>query len=54
MEYSETDGPTLSQETLAVTKDQAQLCIKSCCVFLSVADEQLMRRKMGTHLSLYT
>jgi hypothetical protein len=50
MEYSETDGPTLSQETLAVTKDQAQLCIKSCCVFLSV----LMRRKMGTHLSLYT
>ena len=54
MEHGEADGPTLSQETLAVTKDQAQVCIKSCCVFLSVADEQLMGRKMGTHFSLYT
>jgi hypothetical protein len=53
MEHGEVDGPSLSQEALAVTRDQAQVCIKSCCMFLSVSDEQLMGRKMGTHFSLY-
>lgn len=53
MEHGEGGGPTLSQDTLAVTREQAQVCIKSCCMYLSTADEQLMGRKMGTHFSLY-
>lgn len=53
MEHGEGDGLPLDQETLAVTRDQAQGCIRGCCLFLSVADEQLMRRKMGTHFTLW-
>ncbi|KAF2000728.1 hypothetical protein P154DRAFT_619961 [Amniculicola lignicola CBS 123094] len=53
MEHGEGEGPPLDHETLAVTKDQAAGCIKGCCLFLSVADEQLMGRKMGTHFTLW-
>lgn len=53
MEHGDGDGVPFDQETLAVTRDQAQGCIRGCCLFLSIADEQLMGRKMGTHFSLW-
>jgi len=36
-----------------VTRGQAQDCLRSSALFLSIADEQLMGRKMGTHFTLY-
>ncbi|KAF2184813.1 hypothetical protein K469DRAFT_688419 [Zopfia rhizophila CBS 207.26] len=54
MEHGESgDGVLLDHETLTVTKDQAQGCIRGCCLFLSIADEQSMGRKMGTHFTLW-
>jgi hypothetical protein len=41
------------QETVRVTRGQAQDCLKSSALFLGIADEQLMGRKMGTHFTLY-
>lgn len=53
MENSQNEGPPFDQETLAVTRDQARSCVQGCCMILSVADEQLMGRKMGTHFTLW-
>jgi hypothetical protein len=53
IEHGEGEGLPLDKETLSVARDQAQGCIQGCCLFLSVADEQLMGRKMGTHFTLW-
>ncbi|KAF2691456.1 hypothetical protein K458DRAFT_381311 [Lentithecium fluviatile CBS 122367] len=54
MEHGDSEGiPGLDAEGLAVTKEQASGCIRGCCILLSVADEQLMGRKMGTHFTLW-
>lgn len=53
MEHGEGEGPPLDADTRAVTKDQAASCIQGCCLLTSIADEQLMSRKMGTHFSLW-
>jgi hypothetical protein len=54
MEHGNGQGSLIDQETLDVTKEQAEGCIKSCCLFLNVAEEQLMgRRMMGTHFTLW-
>jgi hypothetical protein len=47
------DVPGLNPEGVAVIKEQAADCIRGCCIYLSVADEQLMGRKMGTHFTLW-
>jgi hypothetical protein len=41
------------QDTQLVIRDQAQDCLRSSALYLSIADEQLMGRKMGTHFTLY-
>lgn len=52
MEHGDGEGVPLDPDTLVATKEQAAGCIRGCCLFLSVADEQLMGRKMGTHFTL--
>ncbi|ORY19674.1 hypothetical protein BCR34DRAFT_595142 [Clohesyomyces aquaticus] len=47
------DSAHIDSDTLGVAREQAQGCIEGCCLFLSVADEQLMGRKMGTHFTLW-
>jgi hypothetical protein len=47
------DATYQDQDTFLVTRDQAQDCLRSSALFLSIADEQLMGRKMGTHFTLY-
>lgn len=41
------------ENTISVMKEQAAGCIRGCCLYLSVADEQLIGRTMGTHFSLW-
>ncbi|KAF2820060.1 hypothetical protein CC86DRAFT_471706 [Ophiobolus disseminans] len=53
MKQGDSDATHQDQETLLVTRDQAQDCLRSSALFLSIADEQLMGRKMGTHFTLY-
>jgi hypothetical protein len=55
LEIIKGDGEAINQdqETQLVIRDQAQDCIRSSALFLSIADEQLMGRKMGTHFTLY-
>jgi hypothetical protein len=54
MEYGDReDIPGLDAKAVAATKEQAAGCIKGCCNFLSVADEQLSNRNMGTHFTLW-
>ncbi|KAH7381563.1 hypothetical protein BKA66DRAFT_119358 [Pyrenochaeta sp. MPI-SDFR-AT-0127] len=54
LEDSEGDGIIQDQETLMVTRDHARNCMRSSALVMSIADEQLMGRKMGTHFTLYT
>lgn len=54
LEDSEGEATIQDQETLMVTRDHAQSCMRSAALLMSVADEQLMGRKMGTHFTLYT
>ncbi|KAJ4373798.1 hypothetical protein N0V83_002537 [Neocucurbitaria cava] len=53
LENSEGDPTIPDQETLRVTTEQANSCIRSSALLMSIADEQLMGRKMGTHFTLY-
>ncbi|KAF2021583.1 hypothetical protein BU24DRAFT_23177 [Aaosphaeria arxii CBS 175.79] len=53
LESGQAEGSSLDSESLSVTKEQAAGCIKGCCSYLSIADEQLMGRKMGTHFTLW-
>jgi hypothetical protein len=53
LEVSEEEAGAQDHETIVVTRDHARHCIKSSALLLSIADEQLMGRKMGTHFTLY-
>jgi hypothetical protein len=53
MEHGTGEGAPFDENAIAVMKEQASGCIRGCCLFLSVADEQLMDRKMGTHFSMW-
>ena len=53
LENSEEETGVQDHETIVVTRDHARHCIKSTALVLSIADEQLMGRKMGTHFTLY-
>ncbi|KAF2265380.1 hypothetical protein CC78DRAFT_200368 [Lojkania enalia] len=53
MEHGEGGDGVLSEHDWSLTREQAQGCIQGCCSFLSVADEQLMGRKMGSHFTLW-
>lgn len=53
LENSEGEASAQENETIVVTREHARHCIKSSALLLSVADEQLMGRKMGTHFTLY-
>jgi hypothetical protein len=54
MEYGAMpDESVVDPETLASTRERAQDCIRSAMLYISVADEQLMGRKLGTHLSIW-
>ncbi|KAI4713397.1 hypothetical protein J4E89_002377 [Alternaria sp. Ai002NY15] len=53
LENSEEEASAQENETIVVTREHARHCIKSSALLLSVADEQLMGRKMGTHFTLY-
>ncbi|OAG06909.1 uncharacterized protein CC84DRAFT_1215926 [Paraphaeosphaeria sporulosa] len=53
MEHGTGEGAPFEQTAVAAMKEQAAGCIRGCCLFLSVADEQLMDRTMGTHFSMW-
>ncbi|CAN9325657.1 unnamed protein product [Alternaria alternata] len=53
LEVSEEEAGAQDDETIVITRDHARHCIKSSALLLSIADEQLMGRKMGTHFTLY-
>ncbi|KAF2741543.1 hypothetical protein EJ04DRAFT_571614 [Polyplosphaeria fusca] len=53
MEIGDAGDGGLGDQELALTREQAQGCIQGCCLFLKVADEQLIGRKMGTHFTLW-
>lgn len=53
LENSEEEASAQENETIVVTREHARHCIKSSALLLSIADEQLMGRKMGTHFTLY-
>lgn len=53
LENHESGVVSLDIETLQITKDQAQSCMKSSALLMSVAEEQLMGRKLGTYFTLY-
>ncbi|KAF2109762.1 hypothetical protein BDV96DRAFT_234120 [Lophiotrema nucula] len=52
MEFGDS-GDGHSEHDMSLTREHARDCLQGCCLFLSVADEQLMGRKMGTHFTLY-
>lgn len=53
LEIGDDEAGSQDQEALVVTRDQAQNCMRSSAVLMSIVDEQLMGRKMGTHFTLY-
>jgi hypothetical protein len=53
LENSEGGLSAQENETLVTTREHARHCMKSSAQLLSIADEQLMGRKMGTHFTLY-
>lgn len=53
MEHGDNDISQNDQESFSTIRSQAQDCLTSSALFLSIADEQLMGRRMGTHFTLY-
>jgi hypothetical protein len=53
LENSESDIVSQDTETSLVTREHAQHCMTSSALLMSIAEEQLMGRKMGTHFTLY-
>lgn len=53
MEHGIGEEAPFDNSAIAVMKEQAAGCIRGCCLYLSVADEQLMGRSVGTHFSLW-
>lgn len=47
-------GDTPDPEELTIAKSQAQECFRFCILYLTVAEEQLVSLKLGTHISLWT
>jgi len=53
MELGVDEGTSLDTNEIANLKEQATGCIKSCCLYLSSSEEQLIGYTMGTHFSLW-
>ncbi|KAF1841370.1 uncharacterized protein K460DRAFT_408837 [Cucurbitaria berberidis CBS 394.84] len=53
LQDSESDVTMQDQDTRRVTTDHAQSCLSSSALVLSIAEEQLMGRKIGTHFTIY-
>ncbi|KAF1973093.1 hypothetical protein BU23DRAFT_143153 [Bimuria novae-zelandiae CBS 107.79] len=53
MEHGIGEDAPFDQNAIEIMKEQAAECIRGCCLYLSVADEQLMGRTMGTHFSMW-
>ncbi|KAF1838520.1 hypothetical protein BDW02DRAFT_389372 [Decorospora gaudefroyi] len=53
LEWSHGETPIPDPEAEVATRDQARHCMKTSALLLSVADEQLMGRKMGTDFTLF-
>jgi hypothetical protein len=47
-------GDILDEDELTTAKSEARECFKFCILYLTVAEEQLISRKLGTHISLWT
>lgn len=53
MEHGTDEGAPFDQTAISVMREQAAGCVRGCCLFLSVADEQLMDHTIGTHFSMW-
>ncbi|EOA85620.1 uncharacterized protein SETTUDRAFT_40149 [Exserohilum turcica Et28A] len=53
LENNKAEVVSKDQEPMVTTREHARSCMESSALLLSIANEQLMERKMGTHFTLY-
>lgn len=53
LENSEGEASIQDEESAVVAREHARNCIKSSAMLLSIADEQLIQRRIGTHFTLH-